>query len=93
MQCAAWPFVLALAVQRSRDGEGVRVNFDDAAQSRSRRIDRLDAREILPDQRLRSKTARIRSILKLGDGDFIEFERLDCVARRLACSAGVCCRT
>ena len=73
MQWSAGP-LLALPVQRGRDGQRIRIDLDDAPQSGSRRIDRLDAGKIFPDEGMRRIAAAAHAILQRPDRDFVEFE-------------------
>ena len=67
MQRAARPGRLPLRIQRRREGERIRVDLDDRVQRRPAPVQRLDAREVPFDQRLRGQPAGRHRRLQLGD--------------------------
>ena len=88
VQRAARALGLPLRVERGGDGRRVRVQLDHVVQRRPLLVERVDAPQVLLDQRARRVLARLHPLLQVGDRGFLEIRtarrprRAECRAAR-----------
>ena len=74
MERAARAAAATLRVETIGNGQRVRVRFDDAVKGRPLTVDRLDALQVLLDQRPGRLAARCHPLLQIGNRRVLEVE-------------------